>query len=73
MSKIPMSDLNKRDLFLSFAFYSKGRQFSITKFDIVIFCNILHLEMNFGNMYYLLFDKYLVNINIHKKLKKKRK
>ena len=25
--------------------------FSITKFDILIFCNILHLEVNLGNVY----------------------
>ena len=30
--------------------YSKGRHFSITKLDISIFCNILHLQMDFSNM-----------------------
>ena len=37
--------------FSNFALYSKGRHFSITRFDILIFCNILHLEINFGNLY----------------------
>ena len=30
-----------------FTLYSKGHHFSITKLDILIFCNILHLEMDF--------------------------
>ena len=34
--------------FSNFALVS---HFSITRFDILIFCNILHLEMNFGNLY----------------------
>ena len=29
---------------------SKGRHFSIIKLDILIFCNILHLEMGFWNL-----------------------
>ena len=33
--------------FQLFTLYSKGRHFSITKLDILIFCNILHIEMNF--------------------------
>ena len=51
ITKMPTSDLNKRDLFSNFALYSKGYHFSITSFDILIFCNILNLEMNFGNLY----------------------
>ena len=51
MSKIPILDLNKRILFSSFALYSKGRHFSITKFDILVICNILHLEIDFGNLH----------------------
>ena len=27
--------------------WAKGRHFSITKLDILIFCNILHLEIDF--------------------------
>ena len=46
MPKIPILDLNK-----SFALYSKGRHFSITKFDILVICNILHFEMDFGNLH----------------------
>ena len=34
-------------IFRLFTLYSKGRHFSITKLDILIFCNILHLEMGF--------------------------
>ena len=34
-------------IFQLFTLYSKGRHFSITKLDILIFCNILHLEMDF--------------------------
>ena len=33
-----------------FALYSKGRHFSITKLGILIFCNILHLEIDFWNL-----------------------
>ena len=51
MSKIPISDLSKRSLFSNLAFYLSDRHFSITKFDILIFCNILHLEMNFANLH----------------------
>ena len=36
--------------FQLFTLYSKGRHFSITKLDILIFCNILHLEMDFWNL-----------------------
>ena len=35
-------------LFSNFALVS---HFSITRFDILILCNILHLEMNFRNLY----------------------
>ena len=34
-----------------FSLCSKRRHFSITRFDILIFCNILHLEMSFGNLH----------------------
>ena len=34
-------------IFQLFTLYSKGRHFSITKLDILIFCIILHLEMDF--------------------------
>ena len=37
-------------IFQLFTFYSKGHHFSITKLDILIFCNILHLEMYFWNL-----------------------
>ena len=37
-------------IFQLFILYSKGRHFSITKLDILIFCNILHLEMDFWNL-----------------------
>ena len=36
--------------FQLFTLYSKGRHFSITKLDILIFCNILHFEMDFWNL-----------------------
>ena len=34
-------------IFRPFTLYSKGRHFSITKLDILIFCNILHLKIGF--------------------------
>ena len=37
-------------IFQLFTLYSKGRHFSITKLDILIFCNVLHLELNFWNL-----------------------
>ena len=40
ISKIHISDLRKRVFF--FKFYSKGCYFSITRLDILIFCNIIH-------------------------------
>ena len=51
MSNIPILDLNEQDLFRNFVLYLKGRRFSTTRFIMLIFCNILHLEMNFGNLY----------------------
>ena len=51
MSKITISDLNKGSLFSNCALYSKGRHFSIIKFDIPVFCNVLNLEMNVGNLH----------------------
>ena len=36
--------------FQLFTLYSKGCHFSITKLDILIFCNILHLEIDFWNL-----------------------
>ena len=51
MLKIPISDLNKRDHLLNFVLYSKSRHFSMTNFDIIILCNILHFEMNFKNLH----------------------
>ena len=36
--------------FQLFNLYSKGCHFSITKLDILIFCNILHLEIDFWNL-----------------------
>ena len=54
MPKILFSDLNKRRPFPNFTLYSKGRCFGITRFDILIFCNILHVEMNFGSVYRIL-------------------
>ena len=39
-----------RQIFQLFTLYSKGRHFSITKLDILIFCNILHLEIDFWNL-----------------------
>ena len=52
MSKIFTLDLNKEGSFSNFALYSKAFHFSITRFDIIIFCNILHLKIIFGNFYY---------------------
>ena len=37
-------------IFQLFTLYSKGHHFSITKLDILIFCNILHLEMDFWKL-----------------------
>ena len=38
------------NIFQIFTLYSKGHHFSITKLDILIFCNILHLEMDFWKL-----------------------
>ena len=38
------------NIFQIFTLYSKGHHFSITKLDILIFCNILHLEINFWKL-----------------------
>ena len=38
------------NIFQLFTLYSKGHHFSITKLDILIFCNILHLEIDFWNL-----------------------
>ena len=38
------------NIFQLFTLYSKGHHFSITKLDILIFCNILHLEMDFWKL-----------------------
>ena len=46
--KISILNLKKRTIFSNSALVS---HYSITKSDILIFCNILHLEMNFGNLY----------------------
>ena len=51
MSKISIAYLSKICLFSNFLFYSKGCQFSVIRFNIVIFRNILLLEMNIRNFY----------------------
>ena len=38
------------NIFQIFTLYSKGHHFSITKLDILIFCNILYLGMDFWNL-----------------------
>ena len=38
------------DGFQLFTLYSMDRHFSITNLDILIFCNILHLETDFWNL-----------------------
>ena len=38
------------NIFQLFTLYSKGHHFSITKLDILIFSNILYLEMDFWNL-----------------------
>ena len=47
--------------FQLFNLYSKGRHFSITKLDILIFCNILHLEVGFWNMSWKRIVKNIIN------------
>ena len=51
VSTIPILDLNKRVFFSNFALYSKCRHVRVKSFDIRIFCNVQHLEMNCGNFY----------------------
>ena len=46
-------------IFQLFTLYSKGRHFIITKLDILIFCNMLHLEIDFWN----LSSKRIMNLN----------
>ena len=48
MLKIAISNKEKGPFFSNFALVS---HFSITRFDILIFCNIIYLEMNFGIFY----------------------
>ena len=38
------------NIFQLFTLYSNGHHFSITKSDMLIFCNILHLEMDFWKL-----------------------
>ena len=38
------------NIFQIFTLYSKGHHFSITKLDILIFCNILHFGMDFWKL-----------------------
>ena len=52
MSKIFTLDLNQEGFFSNFALYSKNCHFSITSFDILMFCNIQHLKIIFGRFYY---------------------
>ena len=40
----------REQIFQLFTLYSKGHHFSITKLDILIFSNILYLEMDFWNL-----------------------
>ena len=69
---MPISDVNKRGSFSDFALKSKGSHFSIGSFDILIFCNILHLEMileicfeNGSFFFHKVLNKSLVKININ--------
>ena len=60
-------------IFQLFTLYSKGRHFSITKLGILIFCNILHLEIDFeiwaekGYFLHKTLDKSVLKNNINKK------
>ena len=47
MLKIPILDLKKRGNFSNFALVP---HFSITRFDTLILCNILYLEIIFGDL-----------------------
>ena len=40
-------------IFQLFTLYSKGRHFSITKLDILIFCNILILKLGLKNIFFI--------------------
>ena len=51
LKKHTESMAKKLFFFSNIVLYSKSCHFSITRFDILIFYNILHLEMNFGNVY----------------------
>ena len=59
--------------FSTFILYSKGRNFSFTKLDILFFCNILHLEIDFeiwaekGYFLHKTLDKSVLKNNINKK------
>ena len=52
MSKIPSSNLNKRSPFFKFYLIFKLSPFYYHKLVNLIFFNLLHFEMNFGNLYY---------------------
>ena len=45
MSKIPISGLNKRNLFSNLPYIQRAA-ILVSMFDILVFGNILHLEMN---------------------------
>ena len=59
--------------FQPFILYSKGRNFSFTKLDILFFCNILHLEIDFeiwaekGYFLHKTLDKSVLKNNINEK------
>ena len=63
MSNTLIFELNKKDFIRFFLLYSKCSHFSVTNFDILIFFNILHLEMN-------LVLKYMLQNIIHLCIKK---
>ena len=44
------NNTNNGNIFQIFTLYSKDHHFSITKLDNLIFCNILHLEMDFWKL-----------------------
>ena len=50
MSIIPNLGLKKRCFFSNFPLCSNCCHFSITRFDVLIFWNLLYLEMNFENL-----------------------
>ena len=56
MSKIPTSDINKTGLFQTLPYIQRAailvsQVLTMKRFGILILCNILHLAMNFGNLY----------------------